>query len=199
MPGDPTQRNPFSSSATRPGALPFHFPAGLAAHALIHQLACQDWWGQIVGPHGTGKTTLVATLTPLLEQAGRRVRCFTLHQDERRLPTSSHPHTTWDVSTQVIVDGYEQLTRWQRMRLKRACRHRNAGLLVTSHTSVGLPELYRTTSSLALAEELATALTRGYGVRIRGEDLRRSYQQHGPNLREVFFALYDVYESRRRG
>jgi hypothetical protein len=240
MPGDSTQRNPFSSSATRPGALPFYFPAGVAARQLIDQLAGQGWWGQIVGPHGSGKTTLLANLAAPLEHAGRRVLWCTLQRGQRQLPrafydwargtgaagrgacpagredtaqqklrparsaiakcpTSPHPATTRDAPTQVIVDGYEQLSYWQRLRLKRACRRRHAGLLVTSHTSVGLPPLYQTDSSLALAEALAATLTSGYGVRITREDIRRSYEQHGPNLREVFFALYDVYESRKRG
>ncbi|MFV1965504.1 MAG: hypothetical protein ACC628_08795 [Pirellulaceae bacterium] len=199
MLGDLPQRNPFSTGATRPGARTFRFPSGVAPEQLVHQLRQQSWWGEILGPHGSGKSTLVTTLEPLLREAGRDVRYFTLHQGEKRLSISHHVRTTWAASTQVVVDGYEQLSLWQRAMLKRICKRQHAGLLVTTHESIALPTLYRTSISLELAQQLVGELTGGDASLITSDDVRQSFHRQQANLREVFFELYDVYESRRPG
>ena len=55
-------KNPFSTRHVRPGAIGYRFPAGKSAAVLIARLEKNDWQGQIVGPHGSGKSALVATL-----------------------------------------------------------------------------------------------------------------------------------------
>lgn len=197
--GHPPQRNPFSTANTRPGAIPFHFPAGTAAVQLVEQLRQQKWWGEIVGPHGSGKSTLIATLRPILAKFGRDVECFTLHRGEKRLPISNHQPRSWKSSTQVVVDGFEQMSFWRRMALKRTCNKRRTGLLVVTHTSVGLPSLFGTRTTPELAQRLVMELTAGDSMQINPEDVRRSYDRHQANLRETFFELYDVYELRKRG
>lgn len=52
--------NPFSTTFIRPGAIPFLFPNDQTIQDVVRQLAATDWWGQIIGPHGTGKSTLTA-------------------------------------------------------------------------------------------------------------------------------------------
>ena len=44
------------------------------------------WWGEILGPHGAGKSALLATLIPAVERAGRRPVLVELHDGQRRLP-----------------------------------------------------------------------------------------------------------------
>ena len=63
---DPSADNPFSTRYTRPGAIPFRFPPGTSADGLVEQLRRQQWRGAIVGPHGSGKSSLVAALVPPL-------------------------------------------------------------------------------------------------------------------------------------
>ena len=173
----------------------FIFHPGETAESLLATLRQNDFWGQIVGPHGSGKSTLLATLVPQLEEAGRRVEQFSLHDGQRRL---NFDPADWDVSKQVIVDGYEQLGWLSRRRLKRACTACGAGLLVTSHRSVALPPLYSTEVTLSLARQIVAELLPPRCTLIGEEDVAQSLAQHGQNLREALFSLYDLYEARRQ-
>lgn len=195
----PADFNPFATRFTRPGALDFTFPDGQDAAQLVARLAAQGWWGQIVGPHGSGKSTLLHSLVPALEAAGRRIAWFTQGARERRLPVTPEETSYWDERTQLVVDGYEQVGWFSRQWLKRMCRSRRAGLLVTTHKSVGLPTLWTTQPDAMLLRQLVDRLlTAEQRPFIRDEDVSRCYQRHAGNLREALFALYDLYEQRRR-
>src|SRR5205809_770947 len=65
--------NPFATRFIRPGAIPFLFLDGNSAAAIVERLKANNWRGQIMGEHGSGKSTLVATLVPVLKAAGREV------------------------------------------------------------------------------------------------------------------------------
>jgi hypothetical protein len=186
--------NPFSTRFTRPGAIPFVFSPGESLEALVGRLQAANWWGQIIGPHGSGKSTLLAALVPALEAVGRQVVSITLHQVEHRLPRLDQ--AAWSASSQLIVDGYEQLSWWSRRRIKSICRRHGAGLLATAHTDVGLPLIYETRPS----DEMATAVVRRLlgddGASITAEDVRSAYAAAGGNIREMLFKLFDVYQQR---
>lgn len=228
MPSDPPSSppsNPFATRFTRPSAGDYLFPAGADAGALLARLQEANWWGQITGPHGTGKSTLVYTLMPGLRAAGRRVEFYSLHQPAsvRPGPTLLQPagHAAgsptaisgdycgkgpskacwrdgvadWNASTQIVLDGCEQLTWWQRLRLRWHCRRRGAGLLVTAHRDLGLPPLWRTETNAELAQRLvARLLGEGNADWPGAERVERLLAEHRGNLREVLFALYDLYE-----
>jgi hypothetical protein len=99
----------------------------------------------------------------------------------------------------VVVDGYEQLSRWNRWRLRSWCRRRGCGLLVTSHAPTGLPARFCTSVSPELAMSVARKLLPP-GDRTIGDDhIRRCFAEQGGNLRETLFALYTIYERRRKG
>jgi energy-coupling factor transporter ATP-binding protein EcfA2 len=191
--------NPFASHRIRPGARTFQFPAGESLDGLVAELARQNWWGQIVGPHGTGKSTLLATLQPALEAAGRQTMLFSLRSDH--VVTPQEPvHHRWGPDTQVIVDGYEQLSWWQRFRLRSLCRRRRAGLLITSHAPQSLPTLWTTAPSVDLAWLLVQTLQQqAPRPLITREDVERCFAATEGNLREMFFTLYDLHEQRAAG
>lgn len=186
--------NPFSAGKTRPGAVPFRFPVGQSAAAIVARLAENAWRGEIVGPHGSGKSTLLAALVPALEEAGREPLLIALHDGERALPKNVLPRRP-RAATQVIVDGYEQLGALARWRLRRRCRRHGCGLLVTAHESVGLPTIAVTATTAELARELARHLG-GPTLNLRDEEIDACFARHGGNLRETLFALYDLYEER---
>lgn len=194
----PKADNPFSACCTRPGAIPYLFPQGQSAASLLEQLQADGWWGQILGPHGTGKSTLLAALIAAIQQSGRATILIELHDGARRLPGGLAPLSALTAGALVIVDGYEQLSRWSRWRLKRFCRERSLGLLVTTHRSVGLPLLCRTESSLALAQELIDQLSPGWASWVSRREVEERYAFHGGNLRELLFDLYDRYEQHHR-
>ena len=193
-----TPENPFATRWTRPGALAYRFAGGDSAAALVERLRANNWWGEIIGPHGAGKSTLLATLLPALRDAGRTPLLQSLHDGQRRLPRELLTASPWTPATQVIVDGYEQLSRLSRARLKRRCRRAGCGLLVTAHGPVGLPRLVQVEPDLATVAEIVDDLqARTPGVISRAEVAER-FAAHAGNIRDTLFDLYDLYEQRRR-
>lgn len=190
------RHNPFSTARVRPGAIPYLFPADSSADGLVARLRENAWWGQVVGPHGSGKSTLVAALAPRLVEAGRPVLSIALHDGERRLPIRFDEITAGGPSPILIVDGYEQLSGWNRFWLKRFCRRNGCGLLVTTHLPMGLPHLFTTTVSLELARDVVARLLEPQNQIITQSDIARALARHQGDLREMLFELYEIYEVR---
>lgn len=197
-----SSRNPFATRYTRPVANAYLFPEDAGAETLIAQLREFHWWGQITGPHGSGKSTLVETLLPGLEAAGRVIHCYTFHPAPWA-STAASPAAglrrarvaCWNPMTQIVVDGYEQLGWLQRTWWKWQCRRRGAGLLVTGHEDLGFPPLWRTETSAELTRRVvARLLDQTDASWLRTEQLDRLFASHQGNVREVLFALYDLYE-----
>jgi len=208
---EPNASNPFSTSRVRPGALPYLFPAGEDVSTVLARLAATGWRGQIVGPHGSGKSTLLAELLPAIESSGKPVVLIELHDGQRRLPQKG-TFCFFDINTGgtavghkkvecplslLAIDGYEQLPWWRRWLLQRRCRRLGVGLLVTSHRSVGLPEIFRTRVDAALARQIVARLLAEHSGLISGEEIDDCVRRHGQDLREALFELYDLYERRR--
>jgi hypothetical protein len=188
--------NPFTASRLRPGAVPYFFPAGQTIADLIERLQRTSWWGQILGPHGAGKSSLVAALTPAIQQAGRATLAVALHDGQRRLPADFRQAVCQGRPDILIIDGYEQLSVWSRFRLKRYCRRRGLGLIVTAHRSVGLPDLARVAVELPLAWQVVEHLQQDCLSLVRCNDVEECLLRHEGNLREVLFDLYDLYQER---
>ena len=189
--------NPFSTRHVRPGAIPYRFPPGRSAAALIERLEENGWRGQIIGPHGSGKSALVATLIESLEQSGRRTVSIVLHDGQRRLPAGLLRRAGLAGGALWFVDGYEQLALVSRFLLRRFCRRHGLGLVVTAHRSVGFPDLCRTTTSLLLARQIVQQLLGESRSLLGREEIHDRFARQRGNLREVLFDLYDLYEQRR--
>ena len=59
----PSRRdNPFATCWTSPGASRFDSTTDNRAEQLVAKLAAQNWTGAIIGPHGSGKSTLFESL-----------------------------------------------------------------------------------------------------------------------------------------
>jgi energy-coupling factor transporter ATP-binding protein EcfA2 len=191
------ERNPFATRCVRPGAIQYRFANSGSGNEIIEALRQHDWQGEIVGPHGSGKSTLVQTLIPLLSEAGREVRHFSLHAGQSRLPISGLDLRHWGTSTQIIVDGYEQLGSWTRTLIHRICKVQGCGLLLTTHQPTGWPLLMQTAASLEMTQAIVRDLQPASELRILDHDVQLSFQKHAGNIREVFFELHDLYEQRR--
>ena len=189
--------NPFSTRFTRPGAIPFVFPPGINAASLVQRLAALGWWGEIVGPHGSGKSTLLAGLRPELLNAGRTLIDIELHDGQRRLPIELSSLPDVSPSMQFLVDGYEQLGWLARTKLRWFCRRHGCGLLVTSHQSVGLPPLFRTSVDAELAMTIVRTLLLDHDKPFTADEIAARLELHRGNLRETLFDLYDRHERRR--
>ena len=194
----PPDANPFSSCYVRPGAIPFRFSGEATAARVIDRLRQSNWWGQIVGPHGAGKSTCLATLIPDLEREGKQIDLYRLADRQRQLPPRPDA-PTWNASVLVVVDGYEQLSCWNRWQLRRKCRRYNAGLLVTTHVDLGLPTIYTACIEPSTARELVNELLRRGSHPLPPTAIDDAMSRNHSNLREVLFELYDRYERERRG
>lgn len=207
--------NPFVSRRVRPGAIPYLFPTMGDVDGLISDLRAKQWIGQIVGPHGSGKSTLIESLVVSLRRGGRNVVRYgytnmscnkqgvgTLAMFARDRTDSTFfsrgDGVVWDRDTQVIVDGFERLSLYQRLEVYVHCLYQGAGLLVTSHRrTFALPVLYRTQGDLAIAWKIVEYLAADYAMNpISYQDVSQSFQDHRGNMRELFFSLYDLYETR---
>lgn len=189
--------NPFSTRFVRPGAIGFLFDAGESAEGLIDRLRAQGWLGEIIGPHGTGKSTLLEALKPLLEQAGRRVVHLKLTAERPALRVSELFGGAWDSRTQVIVDGHEQLRFGARCILGLRRRLCGAGMLVTAHQSAGFPLLYASRGDELIFQRLVEGLLRDRDALVTRDDAMQALQATSGDVREALFRLYDLYESRK--
>lgn len=191
--------NPFSTRFVRPGAQPFLYPPGWNGDRVTQLLRNNQWRGEIVGPHGSGKSTLIHDIIPCLRQQDRRVIHVTLSSDNNRCAESELAYESWDRSTQLVIDGYEQLGWWQRWRIQRKCRRAGSGLLITAHRPMGLPTIWTAEPELKTVQQLVSDLLgNSTGVKIGDDVVRDRYQRHGGNIRELLFDLYDIYERRTR-
>jgi hypothetical protein len=195
----PAAANPFDARRLRPGAIPFRWRPGQSAAALLARLEHNGWQGQIVGPHGSGKSALVAAMLEAIRGGGHRARVIELHDGQRRLPADFHQMPDPGEGAVVIVDGYEQLSGRSRFALRRFCRRRKLGLLVTSHTSVGLPDLCRISAGLDVAGEIVRYLLGDESRLVSDDEFAARFHRHEGDLREMLFSLYDLYEQRSRG
>ena len=190
-----TPENPFCSRNIRPGATPFFFNDGENAESLVRRLQENGWRGEIVGRHGTGKSTLLAALVPALHDAGRKILLVELHDGQRRLPLDLERQCRSEPFNLLIVDGYEQLSRWSRFKLKRLCRRHGWGLLVAVHESVGFAEIHRTCVSEELAAKIVEHLMEERTPPFGRDEISAAFARHRGDVREMLFDFYDVFEA----
>jgi hypothetical protein len=194
--------NPFSSRFVRPGAMDFVYPAGDTAQLVLGKFRAAGRHGQILGPHGSGKSTLLADLCRRLRGEGETPVQFELRDGQSRLPAGWRQAAEQARATLLAIDGYEQLGRLARCSLRRACRRSGRGLLVTAHRNVGLPTIFETRCDLALAKRLVADLSASAGLgaerRLPESLIEACFDRHKPDLREMLFELYDLYEAASR-
>ena len=190
--------NPFATRFIKPGALPFLFAADASPQTLLHKLAQNKWWGQIIGPHGVGKSSLLAALLPSLEALGKKPYVFTIAPDRPHPTWTKDSILGWDENSLIVVDGYEQLSWWSAMRLKRLVQGRTAGLLITAHQSMGLPPLAELSPSIEVAKQVVMKLLPPGDHTITADDVQTVFVKKQGNIRETLFELFDLYQIRSR-
>jgi ABC-type lipoprotein export system ATPase subunit len=191
----PRQRsaNPFTTQRIRPGSIEFVFRDGESIDAVLARLAQQDGYGQIVGPHGTGKSTLLSMIQQRLTESGQALHSIRLTSQDRRLSILSLCQLA--STTQVTIDGFEQLSTLNRRLVRFVFKWRGIGLLVTTHSDAKLPMVYDTTDSAERCEAVVKRLLPSDSQhQLSAGELQSLVQEQDGNVREVLFALYDWYE-----
>jgi hypothetical protein len=203
-----TPVNPFSTRFVRPDCTSYCFADGedadAVAAATITQLTCRGT-AAIIGPHGTGKSTLLHTLVQRLSDVFPRVQWIRLSsasdaarelrqwQREQAAADGTSPAKT----DCLVIDGFEQLPWTSRQRLiwrsrrwampgrPRDCRTPSRPcLLVTAHRpQLGIRTVYRTGWDAALVKRLTAEKLRDVPEPTRQEMLRLA-EQHAARLQQ---------------
>lgn len=165
VPVSPTA-NPFSSQFVSPKSTPFVFADGAPPAAVASDLARflqSHLAAGIIGPHGTGKSTALQTLLPLLRRDFTEVRLFSLNPSSNPCdqaaaiqqalhgssPVGEHSLPTQFAQRCIAIDGFEQLSwfarkklvaqvrwlakRWVPIRQQRSRATEKVHLLITAH------------------------------------------------------------------
>jgi hypothetical protein len=186
--------NPFATRFIQPGAVPFLFPPDENVASLVRRLENQRWRGQIVGCHGSGKTSLLVALKAHLEQ---RIPVFWYRVDpQHKLPGDWYPgqSTIWRRNTLVVIDGFGQLSFWRQCWVRILAEWRRCGLLVTTHRRLWtLPVLVELRPTESTFRAVVEHVLQNGPVPVKLDDalLGSVWQQYGPNMREALFCLYE--------
>jgi ATPase subunit of ABC transporter with duplicated ATPase domains len=158
---------------------------------LFERLKKLNYRAAIIGPHGTGKTTLLEEMEPRLAARGFRVIHLRLDRETRSFEQGflRRLFTILGERDVILFDGAEQMSRlgWQlfKIRSKRA-----AGLVITSHRRGMLPTLMECATSSELLREIIRELL---GGEARCEMTDKLHTKHGGNLRDALREMYDLY------
>ena len=189
--------NPFNSRQISPGAIDYIFPAGESLGTLLKTLR-NNWRGQIIGPHGTGKSTLLKALVPELCALGTEVRWGTFQGGRQQWKFLPNGKSADVPSRIVVIDGFEQLNPLARWRWLAGTYVLRQGLVITTHQPVRLPLLHQTHVTPELAQQIATELAGELAHEVQAEVVAELLTKHEGNMRDTLFALYDLFESCRR-
>lgn len=202
--------NPFAAEAHAPGAIAWLDASGQCDHAALDAILDQltraassgamsrfaPCVGQITGPHGTGKTTL---LTHLASRARERGWCVA----ESRPPSIAWP-TAWPTVPRdaavgtprlACIDSADQMSRIRWSLVKTRARVNHVSLLVTTHRDLGGVNVATLEMNVQLARRILERLTVPAGLTLPSDaELEQMLARHNRSLRHVIFELYDVYE-----
>lgn len=211
--------NPFSTSCIAPSKVAYRFGHGVSGanpqtvNAHLEALLAKLRGGRravIVGPHGTGKSTLLHTFLPKLQRSFPKVAFHQLSNDpsigigkrlaERLSGGKRIRNGLVDLPEDglLVVDGWEQLTRPSRWRIAKSAASRKVTLLATCHHRLpGWTSLYETKSTPKLIRSLAGDLLSDSPYEIRkmvDGDLKNRNLAPTTNVRDLWFEMYDRVE-----
>ena len=192
--------NPFCTGRLGHGRWAF-ISDDKSLETALGRLRSFDGSGQIVGPHGSGKTILLREIYETVRSSGPShwIPAGTRPLPGRRITNAS-----------LFVDGLDNLTWCQRRSTFWHCRRRNVKLIVTSHRPIGLPTIQKTSVSPRFAFHLVSELLRDEGQmpplashflqsrNVSEQAMQSRLERHRGNFREVLFELYDEFEVFRR-
>jgi hypothetical protein len=202
--------NPFATRYVQPGAIPWL--AETAAPQPVAEPVDEAYFaglvdrfenvckrrGAIVGPHGTGKSTLLEHLTPRLGRVvwrtkssrenssgdtpasrdvsefplsfstGRPVIWLSLRRDRRPFSSWLGTRRLWTKGSLLVIDGFEQMTLPGRWLVLRVNRFAQSGILLTSHRPMALTTLCWTGSNVAALQ--GTILRAFHNAGVSGEE-----------------------------
>ena len=205
--------NPFATKFLSAGRLPFIGLCENTLDRLAETLIRQGCHGQIVGPHGVGKTTLTFEIEKRMERLrgtgtafkfirktiGSRggVRLARSSMSGDFLTSDSSPAMGFN-KTILVLDGVERLSWFQRLALLKSCQRKRIGLLITSHRRIwGVPILVELDPDLSRFESVFKTLTTDNDFQLSSARLNEIFCDNEGNMREALMTCYDEFEASR--
>ena len=189
------RENPFRSDQV----LQFRYCLrGESWEDLLARLERLHYRAAVVGPEGTGKTTLLRDLAVRLARKRFTPKLITLTRERRIFPPRFLESFLASLAPSdiVLLDGAEQMRRLAWYRFNRACR-RAAGLIITTHHSGRLPTLIECLTDPDLLQWIVGELLGEQATAWR-DTVERLYQAYDGNLRDALRAMYDLFAEGRR-
>ena len=200
------QPNPFSTRYIQPGAISYEcFDGGSVTRLADRILKLPSKRGSIIGPHGSGKSTLVASLVSEIRTIRPESQIHQLRFSTDRSASQSLRMSLpeWTPGAIAILDGYEQLKLWSRVSVEWTARNRSICILATAHQPIrGFETIWETSvnesSSHWVVEKLLQQSGAPEAVRelLQSEAWARSREKNGQNLRESLFDMYDWWHQK---
>lgn len=164
--------NPFSTRFVAPGKLPFRFADEPQKILLLQRCERHNYVGQIVGPHGSGKTTLTFAMESWLPTSFVRTVRLTIDSKSGWFPLAhvrnavSRPRAgNCDLTspselgtggrTMFFIDGCERLPWLHWLLLRSSLQRMGHGLIVTTHRPcTGIPVFMKTSHADASLKDI---------------------------------------------
>ena len=167
--------------------------------SLVARLDALGGSGAIVGPHGTGKSTVLSHLGDSIAAGKRPVGRVRL-RSRRDIPAAVRSVRDASRGGLVCIDSWELLGFASRAVVRGLARARGVGLLVTSHGPAGLPTLVSCRGTRALLGALVGELPdhdQWFGTTIVAADLEAAIEAANGDVRQALDRLYDRFEQGR--
>jgi len=160
---------------------------------LLERLQKMGFRGAIIGPNGTGKTTLLEDLEPALCALGFRIKKLRLDDEKRSFAKVFIKDFFADLTAQdfILFDGAEQMTTidWQLFKFK---SKKAGGMLITAYRKGLLPTLKECETSPELLQEIISDLLGGASSE-SSSSTTELFHRHRGNIRVALREMYDVY------
>jgi len=183
--------NPFRTD--RVLAVRYQFTNGDDWDTLLGRLHDLQYRAAIVGPEGSGKTTLQEDLAARLVSQGRTVKWLRLNRENRKTASRLVDAMFADAtqSDLLFIDGAEQLgsVRWHRLKRRAASF---AGLVINTHASGQLSTLVGCRTTPDVLRDIVAKLVPPSDVPSTGQ-LSALFHKHDGNLRLCLRELYDLW------
>jgi len=191
--------NPFSARYIRPGAIPF-LDQDNTLDGAIEKFKSLGFVGQIVGPHGCGKSCLAIAIAKSIRTEFDTTRYISIRNANDIVVTPTKESGTesqvTDFKTKkgrqlLIVDGLERISRLHQWLLKKS--RFNMGLLVTSHVPIrGLPIIHQIDPNIDTLCHVVDTLCPEHSF--SQPFLSDVFNRNEHNIRESLMQLYDEFQ-----